>query len=272
VAKGNATDCLKPWAVIDRWAEHYPINPGTWDTTSVFNKYLTSGGGAGTVDPSIPVPDYYEAPTSSSPGTGFRPFNADGSYSSDYGRQMELTLGDTNDFAFAAGWFSALALNDSSGSSDYSKNIKGCVGITYKIGDSLVVDSEPGEMVGPTRDAVGGPDIGTQDEDSIYNRDPGAHWDPTMNGGKGGVAGSAYASSPRIVAVPVVNPDQMVEVNNNGRTDVYISNILGFFVEGYDKTKKTVVGRLMTMPGLMTVGGTTLDDESSFMKTISLVR
>ena len=30
----NATDCLKPLAIPDRWIERYPVNPGTWSASS----------------------------------------------------------------------------------------------------------------------------------------------------------------------------------------------------------------------------------------------
>ncbi len=43
----------------------------------------------------------------------------------------------------------------------------------------------------------------------------------------------------------------MALANQNGRTTVPISNIMGFFVEGWDNSAKTVVGRLVTTAGLM---------------------
>ena len=271
VMVGNATDCLKPWGVIDKWEELYPtVQP--WTISSTFDKYFTSGPNKGSVNPAIQPPDNYVAPTTTSTGTGFHPFNPDGSYSADYGRQISLKVGDSQDFDFAAGWFRALALEDSTGAKDYRENIKGCVGITYEIGDELEILNEPGNKVGPTRDAVGGPGIHTQDADSLYNKDPGAYWDPTLNNGRGGVAGSAYATSPRIVAVPVISPDIMMQVQKDGRTTVPVSNILGFFVEGYDQSTFSVIGRLITMPGLKTTGTSPIGGPSAFMQTVLLVR
>lgn len=266
VAVGNASDCLKPWGVIDKWQEHYPVNPGTWTATSIFNKYLTSGPNKGQLDPSIPVPDLYIPPTATDPGTGFRPFDANRNYTADYGRQFSLTVGDQTDFQFATGWFAPLALFDSRGGNDYSNNIKGCVGTTYKIGDQLDIDTEPGLKVGPTRQAV------NTDIDSIVNQDPTAVWDQTINGGYGGVANSAYPASPRIVAVPLINPDEMAEVNKGGRTSVSIANIMGFFVEGYDTSAKAVYGRLMTIPGLKVGGAAPIGSQSAFMQAILLIR
>lgn len=264
---GNATDCLKPWAVIDKWAEKYPT-PKSWDLDDSFDKYKKQGNST-TLDPSIDPPDEYIAPDSESPGTGFRPHNADGSYSDDWGRRMWLKEGSNNDVAFGSGWFMALALGGTGGSV-YGNNIKGCIGITYAIGDELALDNEPGNKVGPTRSAVGGPSVSNQDADSLYNQDPTAYWDPGMNDGRGGIAGSAFAVSPRIVAVPVINPDLIAEAQNGGRTTVPISNIIGFFVEGYED--KGVTGRIVTMPGMNASGGSTLNQQSSFIKVIQLVR
>jgi Flp pilus assembly protein TadG len=261
---GNRTECLKPWAVIDKWAENYPGGP--WTVASTFDKYYTRGPNAGTPDPAISPADNYIAPTPTSTGTGFHPYNPDGSYSADYGLQLRLKVGDKTDFDFASGWFSALALTDSQGGNDYANNIKGCIGISYQIGDELPVATEPGQMVGPTSQAV------ETDSDSLINQDPKAYWDPTLNNGRGGVAGSAYATSPRIVAIPLVNPDMMVQANNNGRTTVPIANIAGFFVEGYDTSSKSVVGRLVTMPGLMATGASPIGGPSAFLQTVVLVR
>jgi Flp pilus assembly protein TadG len=268
VATATATDCLKPWGVIDRWREHYPINPGTYNVnTSTFDKYLSTGPNAGQIDPAIPVPDYYEAATAAGVGTGFYPFNPNMTLSADYGLQINLTVGDQNNFQFATGWFAPLALVDSRGGNDYSNNIKGCVGTTYSIGQAIEVETEPGKKVGPTEQAV------ESDIDSIINKDSGAVWDPTLNGGLGGVANSAYGISPRIVPVPLVSPDIMAAFLKGGRTTVIISNIMGFFVEGYDNSTKSVIGRLVTTVGLLKVGtGSTIGSQSGFMRAIILIR
>jgi hypothetical protein len=186
---------------------------------------------------------------------------------------MEITLkmGDQSDFDFATGWFASLALTNSTGGSDLKTNIKGCVGTTYKIGDDLTYDTEPGDKVGPTRQAVAAPADGG-DDDSLIGKDPGAYWDTTMNPPYGGINGSAFPSSPRIVAIPLVNPDMMAQANSGGRTTVPIANIMGFFVERYDGPCKCVVGRLVTIPGLKASGSAPIGGESAFLHTVVLVR
>jgi hypothetical protein len=52
---------------------------------------------------------------------------------------------------------------------------------------------------------------------------------------------------------------------------VPISNIAGFFVEGLDGSGKGVVGRLVTMPGLVAAGGPNIGP-APFLQAIVLVR
>jgi Flp pilus assembly protein TadG len=264
-AVATGTDCLKPWGVVDAWAEHWPQPVVPWSQTSTFDKYMKSGNTI-VPDPSITDPDVYVPPTTTTLGTGLHPFDSPGVYSSQYGMQFNLTVGTQQDFQFAAGWFAALGLLDSRGGNDYNTNIKKCLGITYKIGDQVPISTEPGEKVGPTRQGV------ETDADSLIGQDPGAYWDPAANQGHGGVAGSAFPVSPRVVAVPLVNPDEMVAANNNGRTSVTISNIMGFFVERYDSSQKAVVGRLVTVPGLLIATGGPVSYGSGFLKAVTLIR
>lgn len=259
-AAANSTDCLKPWAVVDKWYENYPT-PGPWTTSSTYDKYYTQGPNAGTIDPSINPPDQYVPPSGTDPGSGFHPLNADGTYTSDYGLEITLKLGSGGDFSYGSGWF--MNLDFGSGGKTVEDEIKGCVGVTFSIGD--MVPTETGGKVGPNVQGA------VTDSDSLYNRDPGAYWDPTMNGGHGGVAGSAYAISPRIVPVPLVSADEIAYDNKNGKSSVTIQNIMGFFVEGVGSDNKSILGRIIMMPGLLTTGSTSTTT-SSFLRTVYLVR
>jgi Flp pilus assembly protein TadG len=271
IKSANATDCLKPWGVIDKWYDHYdttaPTMPlDTWTLDDTFDKYDKKGE----IDPTIvPTADEYIAPIDPANdqwGSSFHPFDANGDYTEDYGLQLALKVGDNSDFQYATGWFSNLALFDSKGGADLKYNIKHCVGTVYKVGDELPIDTEPGEKVGPNRQGV------EDDADSLINQDPGAYWfDPDGAGPlPGHIEGSAYAVSPRIVAIPLVNPDIMTEVQKGGRTTVPISNIAGFFVEDWDNPNKAVIGRLVSMPGLLVEG--TGGETGAFLTIIRLVR
>jgi Flp pilus assembly protein TadG len=251
VSTANATDCLKPWGVIDRWQENQ--DPGGWGPESTFDKYDKKGE----LDPSINPADVYIAPTDGDPGTGFYPFESDGSRSPYYGMPFSLKVGDQQNFDYATGWFAALALFGDTGGADYKDNIVNCVGTTYTIGQELDIDTEPGQKVGPTSQGVG----------ELVAKDPNAIWNTTTNS----VTGSAFAASPRIVAIPLINPDLMAEAQKGGRTSVPLTNILGFFVEGWDQSEKAVYGRLVTVPGFK-VGNTNPVGTASFAMEITLIR
>src|SRR5262245_781237 len=110
---GNATDCLRPWAVADRWEEHWEAGKAStapWTPTSVFDKYDKKG----VLDPKVTIPDVYRAPSATDPGTGFTPFDANGNATPEYGLQMTLKNGDSFD-NLSSGWFLGLNLPDGNG-------------------------------------------------------------------------------------------------------------------------------------------------------------
>jgi Flp pilus assembly protein TadG len=269
---GNAVNCMRPWAVGDKWAEHWENgkpNTGPWTPTSTFDKYMKQGQNW-VPDPSITTPDVYVAPTATSPGTGFTPFDAYNQPTSDYGLELTLKVGSAQN-SLSAGWFQGLDLMDASGKTgsggaSYRANISGCSGWTYSIGDTVPV--EPGDMVGPTKQGV----------DDLVAKDPGAHWDPTSQSVQGSCApgtcadGQWYARSPRIVPVPLFSMDAFYAGSPNGKTSVTITNIMGFFVEGMGGTgNKDVLGRLVEVPGV-TKGGSSVPATSSFLREVLLVR
>jgi Putative Flp pilus-assembly TadE/G-like len=271
VIKGNASDCLKPWAVADKWEEHWEngaASTAPWDASKAFDKYDKFGN----LDPTVTDPDVYVPPTPISNGTGFMPFNADGTPTNDYGLQLTLKIGDSKD-RLSSGWFQALDLpdangNPTSGGNDYRNNIAGCTGITFAIGDTVNVDSEQGNMVGPTKQGV----------DDLVAMDPGATWNVSTKSIQGSCApgvcpGGQYRShSPRIVAVPLINLDAFFAGSPNGKSQVSIVNIVGFFIEGMGGTgNKDVIGRLVAIPGV-TKGTTSVDDTASFLHKVLLVR
>jgi len=268
VTTGNATDCLKPWAVADRWEEHWEngkASTAPWTPSSTFDKYDKSGN----LDSNVTTPDVYIAPTATNPGTGFTPFDADGNPTADYGLQMTLKNGDSK-AKLSSGWFQALDLpdangNPASGASDYRANIVGCNTTVFAIGDTVQVDSQQGNMVGPTQQGV----------DDLVALDSGASWNTSTKSIQGSCApgvcgdGKYHTRSPRIVAVALFNLDDFFASDPNGKSSVPITNIMGFFVEGM--SSKDVLGRLVAIPG-MTKGTTNVDDSASFMRTVLLVR
>ena len=281
VITGNATECMKPWAVADKWDENWENgkpNPGVWTPDSNFDKYKKVGN-TYVPDPTVLTPDVYIAPTANSPGTGFAPFDAHGVPTADYGQPLVLKLGNAED-RLSSGWFLALDLLNADGSSgsggaDYRNNIKNCNGTTYAIGETLTVSSEQGNMVGPTRQGVEGGGPGGM---GLTEKDPNATWNTTTKSIQGSCApgicadGQWYARSPRIVPIPLFDIDAFFAGSPNGKTTVNITNIMGFFIEGMCGTgNKDVCGRLVAIPGL-TKGGGSVDETASFLRRVLLVR
>ncbi len=119
----NATNCLRPWMIPDKWEE--VTAPAT--TFNGSDRYAS--------------PD----PETGLGGTGYTVEN-------DYGTIVTLKPGNPKQ-AIAPGDYYAVDLADSTGGNDYRTNIATCRNQTAAIGDLLTV--EPGNMVGPTKQGVG---------------------------------------------------------------------------------------------------------------------
>jgi Flp pilus assembly protein TadG len=279
VQTGNAVECMKPWAVADKWDENWEggaPNSGPWTIDSDFDKYDKVGNDY-VPDPAVTTPDVYIAPTANSPGTGFAPFDSDGHPTSDYGLQLTLKLG-SSESNLSSGWFLALDLpnpdgSGGSGATDYRNSIRNCNGTVFKIGDS--VPTETGNMIGPTSQGVAG---GGPDGMGLTQKDPGATWNTSTRSIQGSCApgvcadGVWYARSPRIVPVPLFNLDDYFAGSPTGKETVTITNIMGFFIEGMcGPGNKDVCGRLVAIPGL-TRGGGSVTETASFLRKVLLVR
>jgi len=292
VLTGNATQCMRPFAIMDKWDEYnekapstehdYNLNPDKLDDdwnflTSSFDKYDIPGN-------QPPLEDDYYVPHVTCPpddpdacvvGTGFRLFDDNGN-PVDYGREIHIKTGAQDQTS--AGWFAPLQLSDKdSGAKDYCNNIKQCSGVTNIIGQTLW--TENGDMAGPTAQCL------WTDSDSLFSQDPSAHWDPSAFNGQGAIVSDDYGAnaSPRIVPLPVINPETFYQGNPNGHTPVVVENIFGFFIEGtvdkfgnktYGPGKGGQVGtfgRILTVPGFY-AGGNVVDPSSSFVRQIVLIR
>jgi hypothetical protein len=188
--------------------------------------------------------------------------------------ELKLKLGDpgSSKEVFGAGWFSPIQLGGSGGD-DYRDAISGCTSGIRKIGDILEVEN--GNMVGPT-------DQGVKD---LLELDPDAEWDATEKKVVKSCVGPPYTcskpgftSSPRIVAVPVVNTQMAYDevhkedggTTGAGSMTVKVVAILGFFVQGLDG--KDVVGYLATKPDLLVSNGGSVSPTAAFLMSVRLVR
>jgi hypothetical protein len=260
---GDSTDCVKPFAIADKWLEFRP-DAGVWSEEDTFERYEQTGNNKGALlDPA----DYYEPPGAPDGmygpnGTGFtRDSTAlDGS---DHGRRLVLKAGTPN-AAISPGWFHPVVINPSEGpgGSNYRDNIAECDPTV--IGPGTVLETEPGNMIGPTRQGIR----------ELIDRDPYATWDEGLNGGQGGVSGGCMATgdcgiSPRLVAIPAFNPDAYDAGRASGRIEIEVVKVLGFFIQGLNGND--VIGYLTTYPSAAR-GETSQTPDAAFVVSIALVR
>jgi hypothetical protein len=237
VIPANAATCLKPWAVPDKWDEEQTPE---WDEDDTFERYYQNGPKKGQVI--HPKPDIYVPITDENKYTGFR----QNPLGSDWGRRIVLKPGNPHD-AINASHFFPLALPGATGSDWYEENIPGCWPGVAEIGQ--MIDVEPGNMTGKTT-------AGTQ---ALIDKDPAAYWDNT----KGVV--SQFHPSPRIIVIPVFDPDVYDAGREHGRLDIQVANFVGFFIE--DLQGNSVIGRIVPMTGLLRGNA----PKGAFLKVIRLV-
>jgi hypothetical protein len=241
VTPANAATCIKPWAIPDKWTE---VQTPGWDPNDTLNMYYENGPNRGTL---LPNPDVYsgvnDTPTVDEDYTGYRP----DPQGPDYGRRIVLKPGSPHQ-AINSSHFYPIALPGGNGGAWYEDNIPGCWPGVAEIGDMVPV--EPGNMTGPTGH-------GTAD---LIAKDSGARW---VNG----EVVSTFRPSPRIIVIPVFDPNVYEEGRQHGRLDIKIANFVGFFVE--DVQGNDVIGRMVPMTGLVSGNGPV--SPGAYLQAIRLV-
>jgi hypothetical protein len=277
IVTGDTTDCLKPWAIVDRWQEF----GGPFLPTSTYDKYSTGNGNNPPQEN-----DLYTPPGSSGPGTGFV-------LPDDNGRQFAVKTDSAG--IVSSGWFMELLLPRAdghwTGGNVYRENIETCGGLPYSIAEPGVAcpadigqndaaywatqgcfGVKPGGTTGPTAQGI----------DTLIGRDSGATYVPGT-----GIVGSAFSpptKSPRVVPIGMIDIDDYLSRNPTGSNGtVRLVNIYGFFIEGMGDVDpatgamtlrnngKAVIGRIMTIPSVAT-GASPLPASASFLRSIILVR
>ncbi len=248
----NATDCLRPLAIPDRWRE---IQTPPWDPNDTFDAWQNVGGIA------VPIasPDYYREPTFTDVGTGF-------TLSTDYGEQITLKgLGFGPNFQ--AGWYQPVVVSNSAGPELFADSLAACNGVAVGIDQFLPIDL-----------AATVPADATTGIATLIAQDPGAAWDSGTASVTGSCAPGCGAFSPRILALPLFDPSEFQRgtVSNDwsacptGGPCVHVRNIVGFFVS--QLSGNDVVGYLMRYPGVLTSSGTGVGADSAFTVAVTLVR
>jgi hypothetical protein len=256
----NAANCIKPWAVADKWLE----STGTWTQQSTFD----------------PPADVYDPPTDSSYGTGFSNKDANG-VPIDYGYQLVLKLAHPGNAVLSSGWAMAIDLPNGNGN-DYATNITACTSATVHValpGEQCLTadpskgcfDVYTGAHAGDTQNRAGKP-LG-----DLIATDSTAYWS------NGGIV-STQSPSKRVVPIAVFDPELYMSRGYNGTNGVIkVVNILGFFLEGNcsdafykepylqcSNNNQDVVGRLVNYPGTFAPGAGTV--AGAFGQVLVLVR
>jgi hypothetical protein len=258
VAAGNATNCMRPFAVADKWIDNVSpaLNP------KKFERWQKVGSSAVQLDPK----DVYVPPSSGSAGTGY-------TVAADLGAPVTLKRGNPNQTAdndVEPGWTLPVRLPDGqggyvSGANDYNAAIKHCIGNPVSIGQYL--PTEDGVMTGPTDQGI------ETDADSLMGQDDAATWNTATKSVEGTCAPTCAPVSPRIVPIAVFDMDeyQWRKAENNWTTawEPGVGPGTGAFS---CPTGGDVIGYLAAYPGDFVLGVPSVGGGAAFLMNIQLVR
>lgn len=233
----NTESCVKPWTIPDKWIEKQcAIETCPWTPDDSFDLFDSSGN-------PLPNPDVY-IPIGQPGYTGYNP---------DTDKGLELIIKPNNANKTSPSFYNEWAIPPGRGGNWYRQNIAQCNNYIQPIGD-LMTD-EPGNKVGPT-------DQGTQ---ALIDLDPNAYWDTSCNC----VKGSAFATSPRVVAIPAYDPVYYATGKQNGRNaSLKVANWVGLFVETVGGGQ--VTGRITPILGTFKPGGPLIPN--GFARALMLVQ
>jgi hypothetical protein len=257
VMLGNRTTCPRPLAIADRWDDLRDETPdGGWTSDDRYEAYEATGV------PLTGVTDRYRPADPASAGSGwmlahirpspsltFRLPVSDGAPITQLGADQLISI----DLARAGGHEDAVYR--------YRENLESCSGEALAIGGTVasVYAHRAFYTVLPLMDLIAS--------------DAGASWDESAQA----VRGSAFAVSPRLITIAVIDPDHYSQQDRSSgvaRPTLQIRNLAGFFVEQVTEGAGEVLvrGRLARTAGMFTAEAPAIADEASFLRTVALVR
>lgn len=258
VLYGQSSDCVRPIAIPDRWTEfHNNAGVAGWDALDTFERYRPNGS-------LLATPDVYVPPTGiGANGTGYARMGG-GLFPPDYGLQVRFQAQQALNQPVGNERFVPVRVTPgANGQMDLWHDIANCAPRVIDPGTDLVVEPANADM--PTREAV----------QELIAADPGASWDSSLHGGRGGVVGGCMAAgtctvSPRIVPIIAFDPDQWDQQPPGGPSrEVVVTRLIGIFFERYQTPFFTA--RLMGYPAPPR-SSMTADPQSSFIISVALVR
>jgi hypothetical protein len=264
-ASANATDCVAPLAIADRWGETTPLPIKLWHSAShdladlpSFDKYI----GVDVLKPGLR--DQYAAPTALAAGNGFRNDQPGGPGFPLVLRELPETYP-----AIKRGQFIGVNLDraDTSAPDAVQASIEGCNGIPVGVGT--------GESVSP----VGTPVISSvvAGLTTLMARDPSASWNPTTRTIQNSCAMDTppcAAFSPRLIGIPVFDVSEYDRTRWPGSTlNLRIVNVIGFFVEQViGGPAPEIHGYVTWYPGLINADAPSIAYTATFLRTAVLMR
>jgi Flp pilus assembly protein TadG len=238
----NATKCLRPIAIPDRWIENAP--PLTPAST-----FVPAAG------------DVYNPPELVSAGSGL-------ALSLDFGAMVTLTEGAlTTPVATIKPWqYLPIEIPGSAGT--LRENTAGCADAKVLLGD--LVNIAAGDLHTNALEIIDGVN------ELINVKDPDAVWNAAAKRVENSCADLAIALrcapiSPRIIPIALYDPKSLSDDSGAGLpTTIWVNNIAGFFVDSVSGTD--ITGYITTFPGLRDAGTGMLYDDSSFLRAPMLVQ
>ena len=202
--------CVLPFTIPDRWTE---VQTPAFDPEDSFDLFAGKKGNT-----RLSNPDIYIGPKDPATYTG---------YDAERDKGTRVRLKADNDTKIASSLYYPYAIPGSTGADDYREAISGCNTMVMRF-DQLF-DSEPGAMVGPTKQGM----------EDLIALDPNARWDDATNR-----VTSTKNPSPRVRAIPLFDPYYYADGKQNGRNaSLKFVNYLGFFIEEMQGTKSTGASR-----------------------------
>ncbi|MFQ5529985.1 MAG: pilus assembly protein TadG-related protein [Gemmatimonadota bacterium] len=237
----GGVNCLLPLTVPDRWFEAGGPGNDPDDYNPEFG------------DQYVPWMDTSTDPPTHNTET-FTGYTED-----DIGTQFTIKSNSANG-GMNPSWYYPWRPPGQSGGDDYRTNINSCVdpSITYFIGQT--VDTEPGNMVGPTKQ--GFQDLIAQDPHAVWNESLACVTDASA---ALSTEASSCRSSPRIRPVPMFDPREQPEP---GSKPFQFSNFAGVFIEGIQG--KNFIARWIGYRGLApaSVGGPTAGPQFKVLQLV----
>ncbi len=255
VISANASDCVAPLAVPDRWTEQFPAALIPWHTNNPalsFRKFASQGV-------LLPVRDIYVPPSATSVGTGLQVDDIHGGVGYAFGlREAPQPFQPIGPRQFVPVHIPrATAAAD-----EVLTNIEECNGQSVTIGQTL----EP--IVGSS--VFSSVNAGLL---NVIGDDVGAMWNPGLNRIQNSCAANnppCAAFSPRLIVLPVFDVAHYDETRWDGTPEIRIVNFVGYFVEA--PTSNQVNGRFAYHPGLINSTAPSLLHASAYLRTAILVR